>query len=100
VGFLSIGALGSRELGLRGQSLNAFAGPEITFTHTNDGVGWGVGLVLGIQWLMRTGWAHNHSLGGYVATHAVVYALAGDHSIFKDPRRDAHVDLGVVTTLF
>jgi len=100
VGFASIAALGSHELGFGRQSLNGFAGPEISLAHTPDGVGWGVGLVLGLQWMMRTGWAHNHSMGGFFATHVVVYALPGDHGIFKDPRRDAHIDLGVVTTLF
>jgi hypothetical protein len=101
VGFASLEVLVSRELRIGSQALNGFVGVEGSINHSIGGVGNGLGVVLGAEYLLATGLGHRHAAGFFVVTHEILYTLPGDSSnLLNNPRRDAQVDLGVVTTLF
>jgi hypothetical protein len=100
VGFVSLGLAVSKEARLEGQHLEVFAGLEGLLIHAGS-AGGGVGVCFGAQWLFDIPVRLPHAFGPYVETRGFFYVLPNDtRGFFSDPRRDAQIDVGVMTTLF
>jgi len=97
VGFGSLALVANRELGHRGQTLNAFAGPLGALCHDSTGTRPGFGLVVGTEYLFDPGWAAGNKLGPFMQVHELFYVLPSSGGQL---RRDAQVDLGVTITWF
>jgi hypothetical protein len=101
VGFASLELLVSRELRVGRHALNAFAGPAALLDHAGgSSVGYGFGVALGVEYTIRTGLAQGHAAGPFLGARQVFYVLPDDRFGLGDARRDAQIDLGLLTTLF
>jgi hypothetical protein len=101
VGFASLGLVADKELRVGRHSLVGLAGIELALDHTDRGAGWGLGIAVGAEYLLRTGARHDHAVGLAVTAHELFYALPGDAmNLFDHSRRDAQIDISVITTVF